>query len=57
MEGRRDGFVVGLEGEQPVGHFVEVGEVVGGEDLALDGGEVDLHLIEPGSVHGEMDEA
>jgi hypothetical protein len=27
---------------------VEVGEVVGGEELALDDGEVDLGLVEPG---------
>ena len=35
FEGLGDGFVRGLEGEKPVGDFVEVGEVVGREHLPL----------------------
>lgn len=30
------GVVAGVEGQHPFGECVEVGEVVGGEDLALD---------------------
>ena len=46
-----------FEGGDPVGELVEVGEVVGGEDLALDDGEVDLDLVEPGGVDGQVDQA
>src|SRR5690606_17963998 len=42
------------EGQEPVGDRVEVVEVVGGKDLALDGREVDLDLVEPGGVHGQV---
>ena len=34
----------------------EVGEVVGGEDLALDNGKVDLGLVEPAGVDGRVDD-
>ena len=34
-----------LEGEQAFGDFVERGEVVGGQHLALHHGEVDLNLV------------
>src|SRR3712207_7970991 len=43
-----DLFVAFLEGKQAFGQGVEVGEVVGGQYLALDHREVDLDLIEPG---------
>ncbi len=36
---------------------VEVEEIVGGNDFSLDHGEVDLCLVEPGSVLGQVDEA
>jgi hypothetical protein len=35
-------LVAAFEGEHPGLHLVEVGEVVGGEYLALENGEVDL---------------
>ena len=35
---------------------VEVGEVVGVDDLALDDGEVDLGLVEPAGVDGGVDD-
>jgi hypothetical protein len=41
------------EGEQARLHRREVGEVVRGEHLALDDGEVDPDLVEPGEV-GEL---
>src|SRR5579875_2046511 len=37
-----------LVGQQALLHGGEVGEVVGGQHLALDNREVDFHLIEPG---------
>ena len=52
VEGSGDGVVPGLERGQPFADLIEVGEVVGGYDLALDDGEVDLGLVQPGSVHG-----
>jgi hypothetical protein len=39
---RPGGVVVVFEGEDLLGGAVEVAEVVGGEELALDDGEVDL---------------
>jgi len=47
-----DLLVVVLEGEQRCLDCCQVGEVVGGEDLALDDGEVALDLVELGGVHG-----
>ena len=47
--------VVLLEGEDLGGEFVQVLEVVGGEQFSLDDGEVDLDLVEPGGVDREMD--
>lgn len=45
--GWRCELVALLEGEQPVLNGVETGEVVGGDDLALDDAELDLDLVEP----------
>ncbi|MGH9116325.1 MAG: hypothetical protein ACRD0A_00110 [Acidimicrobiales bacterium] len=42
LEGRGGLFVAALEGEQAGLDLGEVGEVVGGEDFALDDREVDL---------------
>ena len=42
VEGPGGGVVVLLEGEDLGGELVQVLEVVGGEELALDDGEVDL---------------
>ena len=47
------GVVVLLEGEDLGGEFIEVFEVVGGEELALDDGEVDLSRF--AMVHGALD--
>jgi hypothetical protein len=44
FEGSGDPLVMVLEVEQPGLHLDEVGEVVGGEHLALHDGEVDLYL-------------
>src|SRR6266508_5864414 len=56
LERLRGGLVASLEGKQASLHLLEVGEVVGGEDFALDDGVVDLDLIEPGGVDGRVDE-
>ena len=56
LEGRSDLFVAAAEREQALLERVEVGDVVGGEDLALHDGEVDLGLVEPAGVDGGVDE-
>src|SRR5215207_7929548 len=58
LPGKRlgDSLVTLLEGEQALGQNVEVGEVVGAQDLALNYREVDLDLVEPGGVYWEVDE-
>ena len=52
MGGRGDLFVAAAEGEEVLLEGVEVWEVVGGDDLALDDGEVDLGLVEPAGADG-----
>ena len=54
--GRGDLLVAAAEGEEVLLERVEVGEVVGGEDLALDDREVDLGLVEPAGVDRGVDE-
>src|SRR5712691_796781 len=49
-------LIVILKAEQAVLDRGERGEVVGGQDLALDDREVDLDLIEPTGVDGRVDE-
>jgi len=49
------GVVVLVEGEDPGVELFEVPYVLGGEQLALDDGEVDLDLAEPGGVDWEVD--
>jgi hypothetical protein len=44
----------GLEGQDPFGEGVEVGQIVGAQDLALQDGVVDLDLVEPGRVYGQV---
>ena len=56
VERSGDGIVAGLERGKPFADLIEVGEVVGGHDLALDDGEVDLGLVQPGSVHEQVDQ-
>jgi len=48
-------LVESLEGEEPLLEFVEVGDIAGVEDLALEDGEIDLDLIEPARMDGQMD--
>lgn len=57
VEGLGDLAVVGLEGSDPRGQGVEVGEVVGGQRFALEDREVDLDLVEPGRVDRQVDQA
>ena len=57
LEWGGDLFVAPLEGQVGGLDFSEAVEVVGGEDLALDDGEVDLDLVEPGGVDGQLHEA
>ena len=45
-----------LESEQALLEFGQRGEIVGGEDLSLNDGEIDLDLIEPTGVNGSVDE-
>src|SRR5215211_3458084 len=45
-----------LEGEEAFGQSVEVGQVVGAHNLALDHREVDLDLIEPGGINRKVEE-
>jgi hypothetical protein len=55
VEGPGGGVVVLSEGEDLGGEGLEVLEVVGGEQLALDDGEVDFGLVELGGVDGQVD--
>ena len=56
LEGRGDLLVAAAEGEEVLLEGVEVWEVVGGDDLALDHGEVDLGLVEPAGVDRGVDD-
>jgi hypothetical protein len=47
-----DRVVAGLEGGRAVADLVEVGDAVRADDRALDGGEVDLGLVQPGRGGG-----
>ena len=51
-----DLFVVLLEVEQAGLDIAEGVEVVGRNDFTLDDGKVDLHLIEPRRVDGQVDQ-
>ena len=54
LEWGGDLFVATAEGEQLLLERVEVGEVVGGEDLGLNDREVDLGLVVPVGGTGDM---
>src|SRR5207253_4156762 len=56
LEGLGSRFVAPLEGEEASLDLGEVGEVVGGQDLALDDGVVDLDLVQPRRMDGAVDE-
>ena len=49
-------LVVVLEGQQALLESGEGGEVIGGEDLTLDDGEIDLNLVEPAGVDRGVDQ-
>ena len=57
FEWRSDRLIVLLEAEEPILDFLKRAEVVGGEGLSFNDGEVDFDLIEPTgvdrSVHGD----
>lgn len=50
-------LMVGLEGEDPGGELVERDGIGPGEDLASEDAGVDLDLVEPARVDGQVDEA
>ena len=56
LERLGDRFVVALEGLQALGEFIERGEVVRCERLALQHREADFDLVEPAGVHGAVHE-
>jgi hypothetical protein len=44
------------EAQEPVGEFAAGSELVGRQRFALDDREVELDLVEPGGVDGQVDE-
>lgn len=54
-KGSGDLFVVLLKGQDTLLKFRPRGEIVWGEDLALNNGEVDLDLIQPAGVHWSVE--
>ena len=56
FEGGGDLLVVVLEAEDAPGDFVLGNEMSGGEGFALQDREVDLDLVEPARVRGQMHE-
>ena len=56
LEGPCGGLPIVLKFEEAFGDSVETGKVVGGQNLALDDGEVDFDLIEPTGMDRSMDE-
>jgi len=55
LERGGDLLVVILEGQQRCFCLGQAAEVVRGQDLALDNGKVNLYLVEPGRVDGQVD--
>src|SRR5215208_7338633 len=56
-KGLGDSLVTLLKGDEVFAQNLKVGKVVGGQDLALNHREVDLDLVEPGSMGRKVDEA
>ena len=56
LERRGSPLIVALEGEETLFEFGQGSEVVWRENLSLDNGEIDLHLIEPTGVDRRVDE-
>ena len=56
-KGRATSWVMGLEAEDPGFGRLEGGTVVGRPGLSLEDGEVDLDLVEPAGVDGQVDQA
>src|SRR4051812_44758791 len=54
VERCRGGVVAILEGEDPLGEGVEIGQVVGGQHLALEDGEEDLYLVQPRRMYRQV---
>src|SRR5262249_62317879 len=50
------GVIADFEGSQALADLVQAGEAVGCEGLALDDGEVDPCLVQPGGVGGQVDQ-
>src|SRR5215208_6378189 len=59
LPGKRFGnlLVTLLEGQKAFSQSLKVGELIWSEDLTLNYREVDLDLVEPGSVNRKVDEA
>ena len=55
LERRSDLLVVFLEAQESSFDRCERGEVIRGEHLALDDGEIDLDLVEPAGMHRSVD--
>src|SRR3990172_5180252 len=53
-EGAGDGFVSALKRKESLWDFAQIGEVVGRENLPLHDRKVDLDLVEPAGVDGQM---
>ncbi len=56
LEGLGDRFVVALEFQESFGNRFEAGEIIRGQDLALNDGKVNLDLIQPTGMNGAVDE-
>src|SRR5688572_9112912 len=48
------GFPAILKVEEPFSNGIEVGKVIGGEDLSLNDGKVDFDLVKPAGVNGPV---
>src|SRR5208282_527471 len=56
FEGPRRGLPVILKIQEAFGDGVEIGKIIGCQDLALDNREVDFNLVEPTRMNWGMDE-
>src|ERR1017187_4766680 len=51
-----DLFIEVVESQEAVGYLGQAGELIRGEHLSLDDGEINLHLVEPTGMNGQMDQ-
>ena len=56
FEGPRSSFPVILKIQEAFGDGIEIGKIIGYQDLALDNREVDFDLVEPTGMNGGMHE-